>query len=446
MSKKWRASTHAISDIRDWNQLGLLILQPDYQRKEVWGEPAKVMLIDSILNGIPMPKIFVSSSIKDGQTVRTVIDGQQRITTILSFLSDGFSLVSPYVGDFMGKRFSELPADVQDEVLSYDIDFNEAKGLSDEELREVYSRVNKYLVALNKQELRRADYPGDFLDVADDLANLDFFDDCGIFNATARRRSLDVEYVSELLAGLILGITDRKDAIDVCCKDYKKWEESSKKSISNGFKEVLFDIEKIFSVDVPIKKTRWRQKADFYSLFFAIRSLRLEGFDLPDDLLKLRADLSILDHGIAPTSDVTIFSKYAVYCVSQANSAASRNWRASFLRGVLRGTYAGSINDENQRRILMEILSDIRFSVDPEWSGDGCPPVNEFVCPACGVRDESADLASSILFWESGTKVFQVSNAKWAHLACVENLSMSSMIKGADFFDSDEQDDNSLDQ
>ena len=63
MSKKWRASTHAISDIRDWNQLCILILQPDYQRKEVWGDPAKVMLIDSILNGIPMPKIFVSSSI-----------------------------------------------------------------------------------------------------------------------------------------------------------------------------------------------------------------------------------------------------------------------------------------------------------------------------------------------------------------------------------------------
>ncbi|MDP2759633.1 MAG: DUF262 domain-containing protein [Sideroxyarcus sp.] len=445
MSKKWRASTHAISDIRDWNQLCILILQPDYQRKEVWGDPAKVMLIDSILNGIPMPKIFVSSSIKDGKTVRTVIDGQQRITTILSFLSDGFPLASPYAGEFVGKRFSELPKDIQDEVLSYDIDFNEAKGLSDDELREVYSRVNKYLVALNKQELRRADYPGDFLDVADDLANLDFFDDCGIFNTTARRRSLDVEYVSELLAGLILGITDRKDAIDVCCKDYKKWEEASKQSISNGFKEVLSDIEKIFSVGVPIKKTRWRQKADFYSLFFAIQSLRAEGLYLPEDMIQLRDDLSILDNGIAPTSDVPIFSKYAVYCVSQANSAASRNWRASFLKAILRGTYAGSIDDADQRRIVMEIASDIRFAVDPEWSGDGCPPVNEFICPACGVREESADLASSILFWESGIKAFQVSGAKWAHAACAGNLSISSMIKGGDFADPYEQED-SLDQ
>lgn len=47
-------------------------------------------------------------------------------------------------------------------ILAYEMDFNEAKGLSDVELREVYSRVNKDLVALNRQELRKADYPGAF--------------------------------------------------------------------------------------------------------------------------------------------------------------------------------------------------------------------------------------------------------------------------------------------
>ncbi|MDR7308220.1 DUF262 domain-containing protein [Rhodoferax saidenbachensis] len=437
MNKKWRASTHAISDIRDWNRQSILILQPDYQRKEVWGDAAKMMLIDSILNGIPMPKIFVSSTIKDGKTVRTVIDGQQRITTILAFLADGFPLAAPYSGEFVGKRFSELHQNVQEEVLSYDIDFNEAKGLSDDELREVYSRINKYFVALNKQELRRADYPGDFLDVADDLANLEFFDDCGIFTATARRRSLDVEYVSELLAGLLMGITDRKDAIDVCCKEYRHWEHEAKRAVFVEFTNVLSDIEKLFSSGVQIKKTRWKQKADFYSLFFAIRSLRGEGLVLPDDLTQLRGDLSILNQGIAPTSDVPIFSKYAVYCVSQANSASSRNWRTYFLTAILRGTYAGTIANLDQRQIVMEIASDIRFAVDSNADGDGCPPVNEFVCPACGVRESSADLAASVLFWEQGTRAFQISNAKWAHASCLEKLGAVEMIKGADFVDLD---------
>ncbi|WP_214069592.1 DUF262 domain-containing protein [Photorhabdus hainanensis] len=59
MTKKWVSTTHPISDIRDWNDAGTLILQPDYQRREVWGIAAKIMLIDSIMNAIPMPKIFL---------------------------------------------------------------------------------------------------------------------------------------------------------------------------------------------------------------------------------------------------------------------------------------------------------------------------------------------------------------------------------------------------
>jgi Protein of unknown function DUF262 len=443
MAKKWHSTTHPISDIRDWNEGGTLIVQPDYQRREVWGDSAKVMLIDSIISGIPMPKIFVSSLVKDGRTYRTVIDGQQRITTILSFLADGFSLATPYVGEFLGKRFSELPEALRDEViLPYDIDFNEAKGLTEAELREVYSRVNKYLVALNRQELRKADFPGDFLKLAEELANLEYFEDAGIFNATARRRSLDVEYVSELLCGLLLGISDRKDAIDYCCQTYKSWDTVEKESVSTEFKAVIKDIDKLFETSyAPIKKTRWKQKADFYSLFFAISNLKREGFSLPANVMLLREDLTLLDERIAPTADVPILSKYAVYCVSQANSTASRTWRTNFLQAILRGTYAGSISDEEQREAIFTLAADIRFSVEPEWSGDGCPPVNEFICPVCKKVEYESDVASSALVWESGTAAFQISNAKWAHLECLNDVANFVIIPGNEFASPDDLDD-----
>jgi uncharacterized protein with ParB-like and HNH nuclease domain len=48
------------------------------------------MLIDTILKNIPMPKIFLSNLVKDNSPYRSVIDGQQRITTILSFIRDEF--------------------------------------------------------------------------------------------------------------------------------------------------------------------------------------------------------------------------------------------------------------------------------------------------------------------------------------------------------------------
>ena len=110
------------------------------------------------------------------------------------------------------------------------------------------------------------------------------------------------------------------------------------------------------------------------------------------------------------------------------------------MTAILRGTYAGTIANVDQRQIVMEVASDIRFAIDSDWSGDGCPPANEFVCPACGVRDKSADLASSVLFWEQGTHAFQVSNAKWAHAACLENLAAAEIIKGTDVVDSDSED------
>ena len=81
--KNWNSSPHPISDIRDWHKSEKLMLQPDYQRREVWSPAARIMLIDTILRNIPMPKIFVSTLIKDERTYRTVIDGQQRISAIL---------------------------------------------------------------------------------------------------------------------------------------------------------------------------------------------------------------------------------------------------------------------------------------------------------------------------------------------------------------------------
>jgi len=104
--KSWNSSPHPISDIRDWQSSGRLEIRPDFQRKEVWSDAAKIMLMDTILRAIPMPKVFVSSSLKDDLIYRTVIDGQQRISTILAFLKNHFSLERPYMGEFQGKGAS----------------------------------------------------------------------------------------------------------------------------------------------------------------------------------------------------------------------------------------------------------------------------------------------------------------------------------------------------
>jgi uncharacterized protein with ParB-like and HNH nuclease domain len=185
---EWQPSTNSILDLKDWTDNDRLEIRPSFQRKLVWGDAAKIMLIDTILKNIPMPKIFLSNLVKDNSPYRSVIDGQQRITTILSFIRDEFFLKKPYDGEFLNKKFSDLPKEIQNSFLRYKIDFNEINDASEEQLREIYSRVNKYSTVLTKQELRRSDFPGDFLRLAEKLAVIPFFDEAKVFTITNRRR------------------------------------------------------------------------------------------------------------------------------------------------------------------------------------------------------------------------------------------------------------------
>jgi hypothetical protein len=167
---KWKTIDYDISFLISTSDSNRLELQPSFQRKSVWGKSAQIMLMDTILKNIPMPKIFVSKIIKGDTPYFSVIDGQQRITAILSFIRDGFSLESPYIGEYQGFKFSKLPENVRGEFRGYMLNTNEIIDASDEQLREVYSRVNRYVLVLNKQEMRRSDFPGNFLNLAEKLA------------------------------------------------------------------------------------------------------------------------------------------------------------------------------------------------------------------------------------------------------------------------------------
>ena len=62
---------------------GELNLQPDYQRRFVWDKRTMSKFIESLLLSIPIPTIFLA---ENGDDTFEVIDGQQRLTTIFSFM------------------------------------------------------------------------------------------------------------------------------------------------------------------------------------------------------------------------------------------------------------------------------------------------------------------------------------------------------------------------
>lgn len=410
MKKKWTSSQHPISDIRDWQRNGRLEIQPDFQRREVWSEAAKIMLMDTILRAIPMPKAFVSLAIREQQSYRIVIDGQQRISSILEFLDDKFALEGPFTGEHKGLTFSNLPDEAKDEFLQYQIDFNDGTGFSDAELRETYSRLNKYSFALTRQELRRADYPGAFLDLAESLAVNDFFENAKIFTVANRRRLADVEFISELLAGLLAGPQEKRETLDSFYLRYSSWDDTEKGKLQSRIFAALDDLSIIFPADRPISSMRYKQKSDFYSLLLAIDDLRGGGGTLEGvDVEHLRKDLRMLDFLIEPESQAPDCRDYAIKCVSQANTHGSRRWRTEFLKAFLAGTYF--------RRLPTGDAATLFYRIATGNHGPfGAPTVSK-----CGECDkETTREEEQVVAWRKESEVFQLDNACRLHRGCVD--------------------------
>ncbi|MCC6416591.1 MAG: DUF262 domain-containing protein, partial [Opitutaceae bacterium] len=118
-----RAGDPQITALHRNYQRGRLVLQPEFQRQYVWDRKKASRLIESVLLRVPLPIIYLSEQ-PDGKEY--VIDGQQRLTSLFSFVDgkfpsgDAFKLTGLTAFEELNKRsFSELPAELQDRIQDY---------------------------------------------------------------------------------------------------------------------------------------------------------------------------------------------------------------------------------------------------------------------------------------------------------------------------------------
>ncbi|MGL5328466.1 MAG: DUF262 domain-containing protein [Peptostreptococcaceae bacterium] len=119
-------------------------LNPSYQRGNVWGLEEKVLLIESIFNNIDIGKFtFVKpDSILEPTEV---LDGKQRITTLLEFYEDRFQ--------YKGKYFSELNWKDQNHITSYSINWGETSGLTEQQKIKYFLKLNTCGKPMDKEHL-----------------------------------------------------------------------------------------------------------------------------------------------------------------------------------------------------------------------------------------------------------------------------------------------------
>ena len=249
---------------KDRHDKGELEMKPPFQRNPVWATRQKSYLIDSILNGYPIPEVYMQDLINDrGNAEYIIVDGQQRIRSVLEFIEGEFDIDSKDSPTWGNMFFDDLSGEDKIKFYEYNFVVRILPRMADSEIRSIFQRLNKNVVSLNKQELRQATYCGPFIAQMNKISDWNVWKKIGTFSANDIRRMLDVEFISELSVAHIYGLQNKKQKLD---KYYQLFEEEFdyEENIDDIFSIVLPEIARIIP---EISKTRWRKKSDFYSLF-----------------------------------------------------------------------------------------------------------------------------------------------------------------------------------
>lgn len=260
---------YSINDFLNWHENGELQLSPKYQRKNVWNARAESYLIDTIIRGLPIPQVFLRQSIDTTvrRTFREVIDGQQRLRTIIKFQNNEFPLMRAHNGDHGGKYYDDLDEEFKMNFLDYQIPVELIKTNDDNVVYDLFMRVNTNSNILTKQELRNAKYWGDFKVLVYKLASKwrVFFINQKTFKDADFIRMLDAEYISSILILLREGIVqDTPIKIDGYYKKYDTMNDIEEVELL--FELVMTYIEDAFAM-MKVKMNFLNKKNYIYTLF-----------------------------------------------------------------------------------------------------------------------------------------------------------------------------------
>ena len=212
----FRSTQYPISDLYEWITNATLTLQPQFQRGDIWHVSAQSYFIDTLLRDLPIPPIYIRL-ITDRETktsYREVVDGQQRLSTIVKFI-DGKLTLDRRSKEYFGKTYATLDDEDQARFLNYQIGVQQLFEADDDTVLDIFHRINAYGISLNKQELRHGKfqggrYTGTFrwtvIRAAERWEIL--WSKHRVVNVRNRVRLLHHELVAQLLGTLLDGVTD----------------------------------------------------------------------------------------------------------------------------------------------------------------------------------------------------------------------------------------------
>jgi hypothetical protein len=257
-----KSQTISVKGLSDYLRQNELNLNPDYQRGFVWKAERSARLIETVLGRRFVPPVVLHEQI-DG--IYDVIDGKQRLSTILAFLlgeadARAFNLpltavrLNPESSDdgevhpLCGLRFIDLPPTEQRNFQHFGVDVKIVPAQSGEDLvYDIYEDINSGADDLTPQQLRRAAFSSKYMKLVDTLrSNSDLLKIRD--SSEVDKKEADGEMILRAFAFSNVKIADYKPPL----KKFLNKDASYMKQVVLKDEKVLIKLKKEFETTVSV--------------------------------------------------------------------------------------------------------------------------------------------------------------------------------------------------
>lgn len=347
---KIEESKHSIAELIDLYKRKDLTVNVEYQRApRLWPSSARSYFIDTILNGYPFPKIYLWETLNrvTMRPQREIVDGQQRISSIIDFRNNKFAL-SGNSANYKGMRFDELTEDQRIEFMSYTVSCDVIRNAQRAEILQMFRRMNAYTLPLNSAEKRHSEFFGAFKSWANALVDKwgTLFTDWKVLSSRSIVRMEDAEFIAEIVLAMRYGLVSSSNTVLRAIYENYDHEFPEGDEWGNRINTVFDFIQNQLS---EIQGSYMTKSYAFLSLTTAIIHMvwGLPGVEestgieptgrLPEDVPAALAGLLALASAHETNDDTGRYRDYVEACKGGSNRAKQRTVRLKFISEALQG-------------------------------------------------------------------------------------------------------------
>lgn len=326
-----------ISELVNGLKSGSYFVDASFQRKLVWTERQKARLIETILIGYPMPELYMwqqPANAETGSQKRSVVDGQQRMTTMMQFVANEWRLKSAYLSPehkteaFVDCHWKDLGDPIKQKFWDYVANVRVIPSTIDRDtIVSIFKRLNETDKSLNPQEIRNAEFNGELIKAAEYISDFTFWEEHNVFSAGQIRRMSDVEFASSLLIYLRRGSVQENHALLNEMYDLYNDEYTEKESDVAIISDFLKSLEEVIESN-PEVKSMLTKPVHIFTLFSVARTLSAKGDNLFENKPSLIGFVKEYENS---QSTNRLVAQYKEGALARTRSKSSRDARSKSL-------------------------------------------------------------------------------------------------------------------